>query len=136
MASSNVLPTNRFSAKSNQTHIAITGDEMKIFPFISTPEYLNNLTSEKIYKTQLGNVRNYFDLYGDYFKSMKFTCYVRKGMQIPQIQISKFDLDDKNFLKYRETIKEKDYMIVLNCEENYYFYRGSKDLQIKTGIYY
>lgn len=136
MASSNVLPVNRISAHSHQTHIAITSEEMKVFPFIASTEYLKNLTKEKIYQPLSGFVRNYFDFSDDYFKSINFTCYVRKGNQDSQIQIGKFNLDDENFMKYRKKIKEKDYMIVLNNGDDYYFYRGEKELQIKTGVFF
>ena len=96
LAASNLVPQNRPPQMNcKQTHIAITGSEMTIFPFVTNISYLNNQSTIKTYYPISVNLsfRN-LNMLGMNFPvqlgylQCKTYCYVRIGNQTPQIQLS------------------------------------------------
>lgn len=109
---------------SKQSHIAITGSQMELFPYIFSKQYIeNNDASMKnyfvlkapvnIFKANCDIVSNGYINFGDKQILKEEMCvYPRSGGE--QIQLSmKQNGDSENFLKFRELIKPNDYFVVL-----------------------
>lgn len=109
---------------SKQSHIAITGSQMELFPYIFSKQYIeNNDASMKnyfvlkapvnIFKANCDIVSNGYINFGDKQILKEEMCvYPRSGGE--QIQLSmKQNGDSENFLKFRELIKPDDYFVVL-----------------------
>lgn len=118
----------------NQTHIAITGEQMDIFPYLRSEEYFNNESSD-------GSLKKYFilkaPLYLDkrnifYLKEEElgndenfiiesFTTIVRnkRSNQPDQIQVSLLTHDDNEFISFRKLLHENYYLILLKLKEQF-----------------
>lgn len=111
---------------SKQTHIAITGKQMDMFPYI----YLNSYMEEKnkkmknflVLKAPINIFRKNceilekcdIDFKGNEFLKEYVCIYTRKDKDDSvQIQLSMKNADSENFIKYRYLIKADDYLIIL-----------------------
>lgn len=108
---------------SKQSHIAITGSQMDLFPFIYTKEFIENENSSmknffvikapvNIYKNNCDKISDgYIDFFDKQILREEMCIYPRSGGQ--QIQLSmKQNGDSANFLKFRELIKPNDYLVM------------------------
>ena len=116
--------SNILGEKGKQTHIAITGESMEMFPYIYSKEFieLNNKEMKnffvlkapmKIYQKNY----NYFsdinniDFNNKDFLEINVCIYPRnKG---DQVQLSMLSHDSKEFIEYRKSIKTNDFLVVL-----------------------
>lgn len=116
--------SNILGEKGKQTHIAITGKSMEMFPYIYSKEFieLNNKEMKnffvlkapmKIYQKNY----NYFsdinniDFNNKDFLEINVCIYPRnKG---DQVQLSMLSHDSKEFIEYRKSIKTNDFLVVL-----------------------
>lgn len=127
MASTNCLTK---EGTSKQTHIAITGKQMDMFPYI----YLNGYMEENDKK-----IKNFLvlkapihifkkncevlekcniDFNSNEFLKEYVCIYSRKNVNGSiQIQLSMLNDDSENFIKYRYLIKEDDYLVILKYKE-------------------
>ncbi|SKA04762.1 AAA domain (dynein-related subfamily) [Cetobacterium ceti] len=128
MADSNILIENKVG-KGNQTHIAFTAKERAIFPTVSTLSYIENEIDKKFYDIKL-KIRLYkenlkileeksniklFDFENQYIETFAM-CYVRKDNDDIQIQLSKINSDDENFINFRRLIYKDDYIIFIKLK--------------------
>ena len=127
LKASNTLDDNRTT---NQTHIAITGDQMDMFPYIRADGYF-----ETEYYRQDNDLKKYFvaqipaylhkeniEYLGyDRWSSDKkvYISIVRSKRDgaADQIQISMINMDSAEFVEYRKNIHEGDYLIILKQEK-------------------
>lgn len=123
LKSSNTLDDGRTT---KQTHIAITGEQMDIFPYVRATGYFDNS-----YATQDNELKKYFVLQipaflhkdnliylgGDCEKSEKkvYTSIVRSKRDgaADQVQMSIINLDTPDFISFRKLCHTNDYMIIL-----------------------
>lgn len=121
MAASNCLNK---EISSKQTHIAITGNQMDLFPYIYSKKYLEEKdeTSKNyfvlkapinIFKSNCDKILSGFIDFGNEKSLKEYMCiYPRKDGE--QVQLSmKTNGDSENFIKFRELIKPNDYFVVL-----------------------
>lgn len=116
-----------------QTHIAITGSQMDMFPFLYSKKFVENdeksMKNFFVFKAPIVIYRSNCEYLG-YNKSIDFEnseqlveeicVYPRKGGD--QVQLSmKSNGDSENFIKYRELITQGMYWIVLK-RKNVLFY--------------
>lgn len=104
---------NKETKKTHQTHIAITGDSMKMFPYIHSKKFFILKAPMRIYQK---NYKYFSDIDNINFNKESFlevgVCiYPRNNGD--QIQLSKLSSDSKEFIEYRKSIKEEDYLIIL-----------------------
>ena len=115
--------SNILGEKGKQTHIAITGESMEMFPYIYSKEFieLNNKEMKnffvlkapmKIYQKNY----NYFsdinniDFNNKDFLEINVCIYPRnKG---DQVQLSMLSHDSKEFIEYRKSIKTNDFLVI------------------------
>ena len=127
LESSNTLDQNRTT---KQTHIAITGDQMDMFPYVKSEGYFNvdydaqNGDMKKFFVAQIpiyiykANV-NYMDESSDIiFESDCKKVYAsivrsRRNGAADQIQMSMTYIDSPDFISFRKIIHSGDYMIML-----------------------
>lgn len=134
LKSSNTLDDNR---STNQTHIALTGEQMDIFPYTSAHGYFENdyierdETLKKFFITNVSvliNEDNYNYLYSktstenptpivgfNNGELVSHTCVYRSrrdGAQ-DQAQLSLLEQDDKSFVYFRRLLNENDYIVFL-----------------------
>lgn len=115
----------------NQTHIAITGVQMDIFPYLRSDGYFNNVESDvdlkKYFITQIpltlyeSNIR-YLDVDGSN-ATIIFTSGIKKSHtsvvrskrknQADQIQVSLINFDGEDFVAFRKLLHSGSYLIVL-----------------------
>lgn len=125
---------NRQSSSSKQTHIAITGDQMNMFPYIISDGYhysqsrnktlkkfftLNvnvNLSIKNLSYLGLNNIPN---MSGDTLKT--HTCVVRsdRDNQTPQIQVSLKSNDGSEFIEFRKKMDPGSYLVMLKRRETF-----------------
>ena len=123
LKSSNTLDDGRTT---KQTHIAITGEQMDIFPYVRATGYFDNS-----YATQDNELKKYFVLQIPAFlhkdnliylggvceKSEKkvYTSIVRSKRDgaADQVQMSIINLDTPDFISFRKLCHTNDYMIIL-----------------------
>lgn len=116
------------SATSHQSHIAITGDQMNLFPYIYQKEFIekNNkdLKNFFVFKAPVNIYKNncdYLDanngiLFNDNnFKREEMCVYPRSGGE--QVQLSMKNEDTPDFIRFRELIKAGDYLIILKYKD-------------------
>lgn len=125
---------NKRGNKSKQTHIAITGKQMNMFPHIISDGYHSSKSPNIIFK-------KYFVLNVDVYLSNKnlnylgsnsvtnlksdrvktSTCVVRSDRkdQNPQIQVSLKGHDDSKFIEFREKMEPGTYLIMLKMEAEF-----------------
>lgn len=133
-----VLKENRLrEGSSNQTHIHITGNEMKFFypdSILSSIELSTedekveielialNLRHLEVIKAARRDISKEIDFAKITDKSIIKTSTVKKiskrKKQAPQVQISKIRCDGKEFRKFRENIFTGDRLVFLKYKEN------------------
>lgn len=134
LEASNTLDDNRTT---NQTHIAITGSQMNIFPYLRSDGYFNNNESDAVLKkyfiTQIpvslyeSNIKY---LAGDnqtsiYFseegkkKSCASVVRSKRKSQADQIQVSLINFDGEDFISFRKMLHAGSYLIVLKIKNQF-----------------
>lgn len=114
---------------SKQSHIAITGAQMDMFPYVYTKRYIeendNNMKNffvftapVNIFKSNCDAIDSgYIDFGQNSFLQEKMSIYPRSSGS--QIQLSmKNQGDSKNFIKFRELIKPNDFFVVMKKRIN------------------
>lgn len=116
------------SLKSHQSHIAITGKQMNLFPYIYQKEFIekNNKKMKNffVFKAPVNifmkncyylDKENNIDFNGLEIKNEEMCVYPRSGGT--QVQLSMKNQDTPDFITFRELIKPQDYFIVLKYKE-------------------
>lgn len=133
LEASNTLDENRTT---NQTHIAITGNQMDIFPYLRSDGYFNEKESDSVLKkyfiTQVpitlyeSNIRylNSENNVGINFsdgKKRSCTSVVRsrRKNQADQIQVSLINFDGEDFVEFRKMLHVGYYLIVLKHKNQF-----------------
>lgn len=133
LEASNTLDENRIT---NQTHIAITGSQMDIFPYLRSDGYFNEKESDSVLKkyfiTQVpitlyeSNIRylNSENNVGINFsdgKKRSCTSVVRsrRKNQADQIQVSLINFDGEDFVEFRKMLHAGYYLIVLKHKNQF-----------------
>lgn len=151
LESSNTLDSNRTT---KQTHIAITGDQMDMFPYVKSDGYfgsdyesLNN-DMKKYFVAQIPiyiykvNVNYMDESSGIAFETDNKKVYAsivrsRRNGAADQIQMSMTYIDSPDFISFRKIIHSGDYMIMLKrsgkLEYEMYAIKGKK-INADTGI--
>jgi hypothetical protein len=134
LEASNTLDDGRTT---NQTHIAITGAQMDIFPYLRSDGYFNETVSDadlkKYFITQIpltlheSNVR-YLDADGS-TAGIIFTSGVKKSHtsvvrskrrnQADQIQVSLINFDGADFVTFRRLLHTGSYLIILKKKQRF-----------------
>ena len=134
LEASNTLDEGRTT---NQTHIAITGNQMDIFPYLRSEGYFNNLESDaalkKYFITQVpvtlteSNVRYLENENGVQTSEISFLASQNKTQtsiirskrtnQADQIQVSLINFDGKDFIAFRKLLHSNSYLIILKRKE-------------------
>lgn len=130
LESSNTLDSHR---RSNQTHIAITGSQMDMFPYISANAYLccpyeeinrdikNFFVAQVtfyLYKSNIEALNNSMSLFDDQtIKSVYVSVWKRRDSNGEQIQLSSIRLDDPTFIEFRKLLHTGDYIVILKRKE-------------------
>ena len=126
MESSNTLDEGRTT---NQTHIAITGAQMDIFPYIRAEGYFAEDSDSELKKYFIPQIpvcirkANCVYLNGDTEEGLPFGGEVIEGKtsvvrsrrknQADQIQVSLINFDSKEFVAFRKLLHTGSYMILL-----------------------
>ena len=143
LRSSNTLDENRTT---NQTHIALTGVQMDIFPFLSSYGYFESDYSERnealkkyfIVKVPFViNEVNYQYLldntttsnptpitdFDDTGNKKTYSCVFRsrRNDAADQTQWSLLDKDDASFINFRKIINANDYVVVLKVKNKFMY---------------
>ena len=132
LKSSNTLDPNRIST--HQSHIAITGDQMNLFPYIKCDGYFREVDSDealkRFYILQIPvflSVQNLKYLSypeqgeeSDRFLE-SFTSVVRckRASQADQIQLSLLAHDDQKFVNFRRCLPALSTLIILKRKETF-----------------
>lgn len=132
MEASNTLDEGR---NTNQTHIAITGAQMDIFPYLRSEGYFNDVSSDtelkKYFIAQVPisisktNVEYLTD--GEppiYFLNEVKECVTsvvrgRRKNQADQIQVSLLNFDSEDFVCFRKLIHAGSYIIILKRKKKF-----------------
>lgn len=133
LEASNTLDDNRTT---NQTHIAITGAQMDIFPYLRSDGYFNELQTDtdlkKYFITQIpvtiyeSNISYLCDeeessiIFSNGIKK-SYTSIVRskRKKQADQIQVSLINFDGSDFVLFRHMLHAGSYLIVLKKKEKF-----------------
>ena len=127
LEASNTLDDNRTT---NQTHIAITGNQMDVFPYLRSDGYFNNIESDatlkKYFITQVpmflyeSNIKylsgdNQTEIFFSDAKKKSCTSIVRsrRKNQADQIQVSLINFDGEDFVSFRKMIHAGSYLIIM-----------------------
>lgn len=127
LEASNTLDDNRTT---NQTHIAITGNQIDIFPYLRSDGYFNNIESDatlkKYFITQVpmflyeSNIKylsgdNQTEIFFSDAKKKSCTSIVRsrRKNQADQIQVSLINFDGEDFVSFRKMIHAGSYLIIM-----------------------
>jgi len=135
LEASNTLDDGRTT---NQTHIAITGAQMDIFPYLRADGYFNCDYAEKddslkkyfveqvpfrLYKSNLERLGGEFNAESFEFNADGFIKVMvsivrsrRKGAT-DQVQLSMTTLDDAAFVDFRKIVHTGDYIVILKHKE-------------------
>lgn len=123
LKASNTLDEGRTT---NQTHIAITGEQMDLFPYIRAVGYFNNE-----YNNQDANLKKYYVLqipvylHQDNLIYLGYNCNEREKKvyasvvrsrrdgAADQIQMSMINLDSPDFVSFRKYCHTNDFLIIL-----------------------
>ena len=133
-------------AKGKQTHIAITGEQMDIFPCLKSYGYFYKNYNEKdedlkkyftlripielsranlkylVESDSCGKIKEKIDFQdNEWVQSYSHTITSRRNNAGDQLQISLKNNDDINFIKFRKLIHENDFLIVLKIKETFYY---------------
>lgn len=119
---------------SHQSHIAITGEQMGLFPFIHPMRRIgaNNSTLKNffvlkapinIYKKNCDYLgKGYIDFANQEIRREEFCIYPRKdGEQVQLSMRANGRGDSENFIKFREIIRPKSYLIILKRVNQVYY---------------
>lgn len=133
LEASNTLDDGRTT---NQTHIAITGPQMDIFPYLRSDGYFNDISPDndlkKYYITQIpialykSNVKYLDNQAPIYFESdikEGYTSVVRskRKSQADQIQVSLINFDSSDFVAFRRLLHAGSFLIVLKVKKKFYY---------------
>ena len=127
LESSNTLDEGR---STNQTHIAITGAQMDIFPYVRADGYFNDNESDtdlkkyfipqisvSLFKTNCSYLDEgltqelFFDT--DVVEGKTSVVRSRRKSQADQIQVSLINFDTPNFVAFRKALRSGSYLILL-----------------------
>lgn len=136
LEASNTLDEGRTT---NQTHIAITGEQMDIFPYLTADGYFNCDYDERdeklkkyfimqvplrLYKSNVdslvGDGNTPADLYFADDKMLQAKVSIvrsRRKAQTDQVQLSLTTIDDPAFVAFRRLIHAGDYIVILKHRE-------------------
>lgn len=134
LEASNTLDEGRTT---NQTHIAVTGSQMDIFPYLRSDGYFNNQVSDtelkKYFITQIpvilseSNIK-YLDSDGT-DAGIIFSAGVKKShtsvvrskrkSQADQIQISLINFDGADFVAFRKLLHAGSYLVILKKKQRF-----------------
>lgn len=137
LEASNTLDEGRTT---NQTHIAITGNQMDIFPYLRSEGYFNNQETDadmkKYFITQIpvilteSNIR-YLEtdaqtagitFSSGMSKSQTSIIRSKRTNQADQIQISLINFDGKDFIKFRKLLHANSYLIILKRKQKFEYF--------------
>ncbi len=123
------------STSSNQSHIAITGKQMEMFPYLRSDEYFNKDSSDDTLKqyftlkapidldkkniSYLKNNEISEDDENDKINSFITILRSKRSNQPDQIQVSIKKHDDEIFIKFRELLGVDYYLILLKIKEEF-----------------
>lgn len=133
LESSNTLDDGR---STNQTHIAITGNQMDIFPYIRADGYFNDAVSDSelkkyfipqipvcIHKSNceyLGNNPSDGILFTtDIVEGKTSVVRSKRKNQADQIQVSLINFDSANFVSFRRLLRAGTYLILLKRSKQF-----------------
>ncbi|SMC18783.1 AAA domain (dynein-related subfamily) [Clostridium acidisoli DSM 12555] len=153
LEASNTLDAGRTT---NQTHIAITGAQMDIFPYLKAegyfskdyeeqdnelkkyfitqiPVFLNKINIDYLNGKELNDVINFNN--SNQKRVLTSVVRARRKNQADQLQMSLINFDSQEFVLFRKMIHSGDYLIVLKRKEilEYEFY-GVKKADIDANI--
>lgn len=151
MASSNCISKEK---SSHQSHIAITGKQMDLFPYLYSKAFVEESDSAMknffvfkapitIYRENCNylNPNHNINFYDNSKLNEEMCVYTRSGGEQVQLSI-KNNGDSKNFISYRELIIPNTYWIVFK-KKNELFYESiaikeedGKDLEVYNGNIY
>ena len=126
LTASNTLDKNR---DSHQSHIAITGPQMDMFPYIRADGYFNcdyNKKDEKLKQYFVAQIPvyihreniEYLNINANFVKNKQDLVYVsivrsRRDEAGDQLQMSMKKIDSPEYVEYRKIVHSGDYMILL-----------------------
>lgn len=133
LEASNTLDDNRTT---NQTHVAITGNQMDIFPYLRSDGYFNNGVSDtdlkKYFITQVpvnlwesnvkylsGDTQTKIYFQGSKKKSTTSVVRSKRKNQADQIQVSLINFDGEDFVSFRKMLHEGSYLLVLKLKNKF-----------------
>ena len=135
LSSSNTLDDGR---STNQTHIAITGEQMNMFPYLLADGYSDTSYSErddslkKYFMLQVpvnlnkynisdlgGDLSNFVSLPNGDIKTNTTIIRSRRENQTDQIQLSFLNYDDKQFVEFRKLLHTDDYLIFAKIKNTF-----------------
>lgn len=143
LEASNTLDDRR---NTNQTHIAITGNQMDIFPYLRSEGYYSNNHAElkKYFISRVpvqlnkNNIEYLLEDAADYVlfdgdKKLTYTSIVRsrRAEQSDQIQMSLINFDGADFIKFRKLLHIGYYLVILKKYQEFeYEFYGVKPTDI------
>lgn len=155
LSSSNTLNS---EGSSKQTHIAITGKQMNMFPYVRADEYFNddNVDFKKYYILEIPislheNNLNYlkrgseivFAINSEICNTTTTVVRSKRKNGAEQLQLSLLSHDGIDFLNFRRILKENDYIIILKIKGKFEYEVigipqeiGNGDLQELNGNFY
>lgn len=131
LEASNTLDEGRTT---KQTHIAITGEQMNMFPYLRADGYFENDSAgmKKYFVMQIpvtlkeSNIKylSKSDQIDMIFENEEIKTYAsiirsKRTAQADQIQMSLTTLDDNNFIKFRKMLHIGSYLIILKKYEKF-----------------
>ena len=142
LESSNTLDEDR---NSKQTHIAITGKQMDIFPYLKSDGYYNNDSSLKKYfilqipviikKENINYLDSQINKSSEDILTYTSVLRSRRVNQADQIQVSLINMDDEKFIDFRRLIHSGDYLIILKKEKKFeYEFYGVKSENVTSEL--
>lgn len=133
LAASNTLDTGR---RTNQTHIAITGEQMDIFPYLCADGYFyddNRIVNEDLKKyfvirihislfrsncLYLGASDNDLHFSGEVKETGACVVRSKRAAQTDQLQLSMLNSDGPDFVTFRKLLHEGSILIMLKCKNS------------------
>lgn len=145
LKASNTLDENR---STKQTHIAITGDQMDLFPYVRAQGYFDKPYSEAdkdLKKYFVLQIPVFFDkanvqyLDGDRSianeKAYASVVRSRRDGAADQMQLSIINLDSKNFISFRRLCHTNYYLIILKRKKEFvYDFFAVKPLNVTSKL--
>lgn len=133
LEASNTLDDNRTT---NKTHIAITGAQMDIFPYLRSDGYFNELQTDTdlkkyfitqipvtIYKSNISYLCDEEESGIVFSNGIKKSCTSivrsKRKKQADQIQVSLINFDGSDFVSFRHMLHAGSYLIVLKKKEKF-----------------